>query len=304
MDNVKENKDRILEVVGYIEQNLDKNLTLETLAEIACFSPFHFQRIFKSVVGESPKQLIKRLRLEAAAHIISLSPQKSILEVALIVGFSSLEAFSRAFKDYYSVSPDTFRSFDEAEKLKITKMVNLQRITWNASSVLLDNYENGAKKCEYDVQVVSRPAIKFYHIRTTLESSQEISDNFSKARKWAVAQYDVSSEAQLFGIIKDYPFFTSLDHCRYLACVALSNKTDIAKSHKYEELPAGMYASFIVKGGIHELLKAASYLHHQWIPDSGYNISPDHVIQIPLKDPISTPYDENEWQVFFKLLKA
>ncbi len=303
VNNIKENQDRILEVVRYIEQNLDKNLTLEMLAEIACFSPFHFQRIFKSIVGESPKQLIKRLRLEAAAHIITLSPQKSIFEVALSVGFSSLEAFSRAFKDYYSMSPDTFKGVDEVEKLKITRMVNSQRITLDDPSVSCCNYASDGEIGEYDIRVVSRPGVKFYHFRTTIESPQQISNNFSKAKKWAASQYDIASEWQLFGVIKDYPFITSLDHCRYLACVALNEKTDITQSHKYNELPSGIYASFIMKGGMHELLKAISYMYCLWIPDSGYNISPEHIIQIPLQDPTSTPYDENEWQVFIKLLK-
>jgi AraC family transcriptional regulator len=56
-------RQRINRVIDYIESHLDENLTLETLAYIACFSKFHFHRIFQSVTGERLSECIQRLRL-------------------------------------------------------------------------------------------------------------------------------------------------------------------------------------------------------------------------------------------------
>ena len=61
---------RINRIFDYIESNIEKPMTLEELATIANFSKFHFNRIFHSVVGETPFQLILRLRLEKAASLI------------------------------------------------------------------------------------------------------------------------------------------------------------------------------------------------------------------------------------------
>lgn len=122
MRQSKELLERINKVVRHIEQAIDREMSLDELATIACFSPFHFQRIFKEIIGETPKQFIKRLRLEEAARLIAFHPDRNILSVALQVGFQSLEVFSRAFKDYYSISPDTYRKSSESERFRITQM--------------------------------------------------------------------------------------------------------------------------------------------------------------------------------------
>lgn len=123
MKLAQENIERIHKVVKHIELNIDSEMPLDDLAELACFSPFHFQRIFKEVLGETPKQFIKRLRLEEAARIIAFQPELNILEVAVKVGFQSLEAFSRAFKDYYSLSPDKYRKSSEIERITLPRFL-------------------------------------------------------------------------------------------------------------------------------------------------------------------------------------
>ena len=60
-------KRRMLRVLVHIQQHLDDRLALEELAGLACFSPCHFHRVFKGMVGESVKEHIRRLRLERAA---------------------------------------------------------------------------------------------------------------------------------------------------------------------------------------------------------------------------------------------
>jgi AraC family transcriptional regulator len=65
-------KERILRVLIHIQNHLDEVLPLEDLAGLVHFSPFHFHRIFRGVVGESVKEHIRRLRLERAAHRLKL----------------------------------------------------------------------------------------------------------------------------------------------------------------------------------------------------------------------------------------
>ncbi|MDT8299048.1 MAG: helix-turn-helix domain-containing protein, partial [Spirochaetaceae bacterium] len=92
---------RLNRVIEYIDRNLDKELTLYELTDIFCFSRFHFNRIVSSLMGETLFQFIQRLRLEKAATLLCSEKRRSILEIALICGYSSPAAFSKSFKRFY-----------------------------------------------------------------------------------------------------------------------------------------------------------------------------------------------------------
>ena len=91
-----------------VQDNLDGDLTLETLAKAYGASPFHFHRRFTSVVGETPRRHVERRRLERAAYRLAVTDAR-ILDIALAVGFDSHEAFSRAFRRWFDRSPIAWR---------------------------------------------------------------------------------------------------------------------------------------------------------------------------------------------------
>src|SRR5215475_13869572 len=97
-------KRRILQVLMHVQENLDSRLSLDELAGLACFSPYHFHRIFKGMVGESVKEHVRRLRLERAANQLRKG-SASVIEIALDAGYESHEAFSRSFKSLFGASP-------------------------------------------------------------------------------------------------------------------------------------------------------------------------------------------------------
>jgi len=101
---------RINRTFDYIESNIEKPMTLEELATIANFSKFHFNRIFHSIVGETPFQFILRIRLEKAATLILANKKESISEIAYKCGFSDISIFSRNFKSYFHISASQYRT--------------------------------------------------------------------------------------------------------------------------------------------------------------------------------------------------
>ena len=103
----------------YLEKNLDHSLTLNELAGVAHFSPFHFHRIFTAMVGETLSQFITRIRIEKAAALLVSHPGKSITEIALDCGFSSSSAFARAFKDFFQMSASEWRAGSRLQDRKI-----------------------------------------------------------------------------------------------------------------------------------------------------------------------------------------
>ncbi len=94
--------------IDYIVQNLDGDLSLEAVAQAACFSPFHFHRVFRCLMGETLNQFIKRSRLERALYLMSHGAQRSLTEISLECGFSSSSDFSRNFKQRFGVPPSAF----------------------------------------------------------------------------------------------------------------------------------------------------------------------------------------------------
>lgn len=99
---------RIDAVKRHIVDHLGERLDRAALAAIAGFSVPHFHRVFSQQVGESPSAYIRRLRLERAGRKLRMGAV-DIGEVALASGYESHNAFSKAFKQHFGLSPSEFR---------------------------------------------------------------------------------------------------------------------------------------------------------------------------------------------------
>lgn len=94
--------------VIYIENHLEEDIKVEEVAREVGYSYYHLTRQFSAVLGESVGSYIKRRRLADAAKKL-LYTNKRVIDIAIENGFDSAEAFSRAFKSLYKVSPNTYR---------------------------------------------------------------------------------------------------------------------------------------------------------------------------------------------------
>jgi AraC-like DNA-binding protein/predicted dithiol-disulfide oxidoreductase (DUF899 family) len=106
----------ISRAVRFIQSALDEVLTPRQLAGIAGFSPHHFHRIFRAVVGESVMDFIRRLRLERAAYRLKTTGD-SVLSIAIDGGYGSQEAFARVFQAYFGMAPRDYRQSPLAARL-------------------------------------------------------------------------------------------------------------------------------------------------------------------------------------------
>src|SRR5260370_39894448 len=98
---------RILKVLVHIQNNLDRPFSLEELATIASFSPYHFHRIFRGMVGESVKEHVRRLRLERAAHCLRFTGQPRT-DIAFDAGYETHQALTPTFHSMFGASPPEF----------------------------------------------------------------------------------------------------------------------------------------------------------------------------------------------------
>lgn len=99
---------RLERVAAHIWAHLDEELDLSVLAEIACFSPYHFHRIYRAVLGETVAETVARLRLQRASMALARG-EAPIREVARDAGYGSVPAFTRAFRAAYGQTPAAFR---------------------------------------------------------------------------------------------------------------------------------------------------------------------------------------------------
>jgi len=112
---------RINEILTYIDENLDNDLSLEKIAKLAFYSPFHLHRLFKAITNEALNSYVTRKRIEKAAMQLILKKELSISEISLQTGFNSNSSFTRAFSKLYGQSPTNFRNANSKYFSKIGK---------------------------------------------------------------------------------------------------------------------------------------------------------------------------------------
>lgn len=100
---------RITRVIAAILADPAAPHTVDSLAAVAHFSPFHFHRIYRGIMGESIAQTVQRLRLAQAAHRLTIADE-FVTAIALDVGYESSQAFARAFRGLTGVSPSGFQA--------------------------------------------------------------------------------------------------------------------------------------------------------------------------------------------------
>lgn len=95
-------------VLDYIAKNYGQNIALEDLATEAGISPFHFARLFKQTIGQSPHQFVMTYRVEEAKKMLR-DHQRPMIDIALACGFADQSHFSRVFKQIQGIPPKSYR---------------------------------------------------------------------------------------------------------------------------------------------------------------------------------------------------
>ena len=91
-----------------MERHFQEEETAVPLAEQAFLSRFHFDRVFREIVGEAPGEMERRLRMERAAAQLR-DTRRDVTEIAFDAGYETLEGFSRAFRRAYGLPPSHYR---------------------------------------------------------------------------------------------------------------------------------------------------------------------------------------------------
>jgi AraC family transcriptional regulator len=257
---------RIDRVIDYLRANLDRPVKLKELARVACFSEFHFHRIFGAVAGETLNRFTNRLRLEKAARLLRFS-RPSLTDISLECGFSSSATFSRAFRAGYGTSPSQFRKTGQIKKRKIRKAI------YTGQEYVLP-MSAAEKKAAFPVRFLDLPERQVAYIRVIDAFEMDrVLGAFKTLIAWAKSQ-NIFSRGVLFGMTVDDPDVTPKHLYRYEACLASSSPFVCMDGMSKLRLPAMRYAATRVSGDIRRVATAWDYLIRSWLINSAYE--PEH----------------------------
>lgn len=257
---------RINRVIDHLRENLNRQVKLAELAKVACFSEFHFHRVFSAVSGETVNNFTNRLRLEKAARLLRYTDQ-SLTDVALDCGFSSSATFSRAFRSRYDASPSQFRKSGQIKKSKICKdLFPAQEYHLPMSAA--------EKRAAFPVTLIDVPERQVAYIRVSNAFEEDrVLAALKKMIDWAKSQ-NIFSQGILFGMSVDDPHVTPKPLYRYEVCFASSVPFQCPDGMSKLRMPAMRYAATKVSGDIRKVTTATDYLFRGWLINSDYE--PEH----------------------------
>lgn len=255
----------IQRAIDFIESNLTEDVTLSDVTQTTNFSMYHFHRIFQAMVGESITDYIRKRRLTEAARALAQT-ENPILDISLDYQYQSQEAFSRAFKKMYGLTPGKYRQhpypliFLEKRTLTPDRLTHLQRrITMQPKIIQKEGF--------------SVIGLEYYGANTDGEIPAmwgELNKRIQEIpnRVNSNTCYGVCSPVEK--LAEEFKFF-------YLAGVEVTRTDQIPEGMVAKSVPAAQYAVFSHKGSPDNLDQTYEYIMGTWLPNSGYEqvMSPD-----------------------------
>lgn len=145
----------------YVENHLHEPITLKNLADAAGYSPWHAAKIFKELLGKSPFEYMRSLRLSRAALILREHEEK-VVDVAFDWVFDSHEGFTRAFSREFGIAPKRYSKEKRPIKLFMPTRIRDYYLMIQRGEMKM---EKEKKTSTVFVQVVERPERKLILLR-------------------------------------------------------------------------------------------------------------------------------------------
>ena len=286
---------RINDALDYLSQHYKRDVSLDELAERACFSKFHFHRVFKGVVGENVYEYLSRIRLERAAKALIYQPDQAIGDIALDHGFSSAAAFARRFKEHFGVSATRWRAQGvlgylegRNEKSKNRKVDSNEREAvsnlWKAQAVPHLYIDSSTNLPSWRIQMTHRndvrvevkhlpatPIAYIRHIGPFKGETQIWANLFNKLMTWGAARSVVSCPGtRFYTVFRDDLTLTDFQKFAADACISVPESTKSSGDITVSEIKAGQYAVAEFEVSDDEFEAAWDFMYREWLPDSGF----------------------------------
>lgn len=303
---------RLQRVMDHVEANLERDLTLEELARVACFSPFHFHRVFTALTGETLYQFILRLRLERAASQLLQNRGKSVTAVALDNGFGSSATFARAFRSAFGMSATEWRAGGSKKRNMIGKEGKDRKgsgtygdptlvagATSGQGPIALVRNAMSKKEVQpvkeaLSVKVENLPPMTVAYVRHVgpyAGNTALFGRLFGRLMQWAGPRGLIRGpeSTKLLTVYHDNPDITPEVKLRISVCITVPPGTPVDGEIGSMELPGGQYVMAHFELDPSEYGAAWNWLFSKWFPESGYQPDERPCFEIYLNDPKQHP---------------
>jgi AraC family transcriptional regulator len=251
---------QIQRAVDYIEENLSNELSITEISQQVNFSMYHFHRIFQSFVGESLTEYIRRRRLTAAAHLLR-NTNLRIIDIASEYGFNSQEAFTRAFKKMFGITPGMYRRQKQRLLLKEKPRLTIS---------MLKHFEGGLLM---EPRIVIKEGFTVVGMKcsTTLKNNKvpQLWDEFLSR----IHEIKNRSDDKVAMGISEFCKNPHDEEFTYVACVPVMRIDEIPEGMVVKTVPRNKYVVVTHKGSLETLGNAYDFIYATWLPKSGYELA-------------------------------
>jgi AraC family transcriptional regulator len=282
---------RIQATIDYIDSHLDDELDIQALAARTEMSFWHFLRVFRATVGETVKDYIRRRRLTRAAYEL-LETDQNIIDVALGAGFETHEAFTRAFRAQFGVSPREFRAAGQPP--------TLPRGIPHITTEYLEHLHSGLTT---EPELVDSPARRLVGIKSEFSVSPESFDLIElgmaawEAFAPQIARIPVRAN-MLAGLASDIVAADERSIQGYvMPCVEVTAFENLPEGLVAQVRPPCRDARFRHRGGGQAWEYTLQYVFGAWLPDSHFAVAdqPAYFTFDPARSPFSESPEIDYW---------
>jgi AraC family transcriptional regulator len=242
----------VTRAVWFIESHYAKEIELGDVAEVAGVSRYHLSRAFGLATGSSVMHYVRRRRLAEAARVLA-GGAPDILAVALDAGYGSHEAFTRAFRDHFGVTPEAVRAMGSVERIQLTEPIMM-------NETLLENLA--------PPRIVDSKTMLIVGIseRYNQEASAKIPAQWQRFVPY-LGHIPGQVGRATYGVLCNGDDAGNMD---YICGVEVSDFARVPNEFARLRIPEQRYAVFFHDGHISTIRQVWNTIWNKWLPESGY----------------------------------
>ena len=235
----------------FVESHLARELTLDEIAGVAGISRFHMVRAFAAATGMSVMRYVRARRLSEAARALAAGAP-DILTLALDADYGSHEAFTRAFRDHFGVTPETVRNLARIDHIKLQEPIQMD-------STASDNLQVPRFEISKPLLVAGLCG------RYSSENGAGIPGQWQRFHQ-CVADIPNRIGKLVFGVCCNGDDAGNFD---YIAGVEVSDFSDLPREFVRVRIPEARYVVFTHKDHISTIRRTVNTIWNHWLPASG-----------------------------------
>ena len=291
----------IAQAVSSIAGDLDGALDLAALARNAALSTFHFHRMFRGLIGETPLEVHRRLRLERAAWQL-LHTDAPVTQIAFAAGYDTHEAFTRVFGTSYACTPSAFRASRDPATSQHHATFRIQlanRLGLHFPDIRMASNHTfpttGTSTMHVEIRTLPQQRLATIEHRGPYN---RISDAFARLGQIAGPAGLFGADAAMIALYFDDPETTPANELRAEAALSIGNEKGLPPTLGERHLAAGRYACTVHSGGYELIGDTWARLMGEWLPDSGLRIAEGPSFERYLNTPMDVPTDQLRTEIY------